>query len=191
MSGGIRKEEVEHLKHMVAVLVENSPGVLTRVAGLFARRGFNIDSLAVGVTDDPNISRMTIVVDGDDATLEQVSKQLNKLINVIKVSDISASDSVSRELALVKVHADPARRAQILQIVDIFRAKVVDVGKRSMIIEITGDQEKVDALIQLLREFGIKEVVRTGKIAMDRGVKVIKYEKEDATDEQDLLRWGR
>ena len=179
------------MKHMVAVLVENSPGVLTRVAGLFARRGFNIDSLAVGVTDDPNISRMTIVVDGDDATLEQVSKQLNKLINVIKVSDISASDSVSRELALVKVHADPARRAQILQIVDIFRAKVVDVGKRSMIIEITGDQEKVDALIQLLREFGIKEVVRTGKIAMDRGVKVIKYEKEDATDEQDLLRCGR
>lgn len=178
------------MRHTVAVLVENSPGVLTRVAGLFARRGYNIDSLAVGITDDPAVSRITLVVEGDQAVLEQVNKQLNKLINVIKVSDITV-DAVSRELALVKVNAEPSRRSQILQIVDIFRAKIVDVGKKSMIIEVTGDQEKIDALLQLCSEFGIKEVVRTGKIAMDRGAKFIKYEKGEERYEPDVLRWGR
>lgn len=178
------------MRHTVAVLVENSPGVLTRVAGLFARRGYNIDSLAVGITDDPAISRITLVVEGDEAVLEQVNKQLNKLINVIKVSDITV-DAVSRELALVKVNAEPSRRSQILQIVDIFRAKIVDVGKKSMIIEVTGDQEKIHALLQLCSEFGIKEVVRTGKIAMDRGAKFIQSEKGEERYEPDVLRWGR
>lgn len=175
------------MKHTIAVLVENSPGVLTRVAGLFSRRGFNIESMAIGVTENPKISRMTIVVDGDLKTLEQIEKQLNKLINVLKVSDISGEESVSRELALIKVNAEPSRRAQILQVVDIFRAKIVDVGKKSMIIEITGDSEKVEALMQLVEEFGIKEIVRTGKIAMERGTKFIKIEKESEERESDVL----
>ncbi len=184
------------MRHTLAVLVENSPGVLVRVAGLFSRRGFNIESLAVGVTEDPRISRMTIVVEGDDRVVEQVSKQLNKLINVLKVSDLSEEESVARELALIKVNADPAHRASVLQIVDIFRAKVVDVGKRSMVIEITGAEEKINALLDLLREFGIKEVVRTGKIAMARGARVVKNEKETVEKEvngngQDLLRQRR
>ncbi len=179
------------IKHTVAVLVENNPGVLTRVAGLFSRRGFNIESMAIGVTENPKISRMTISVEGDHKVLEQIEKQLNKLINVLKVADIAAEDSVSRELALIKVNAEPSRRAQILQIVDIFRAKVVDVGKKSMIIEITGDSEKVEALIQLVEEFGIKEVVRTGKIAMERGSKLVRIEKESEERESDVLRYGR
>lgn len=179
------------MRHTLAVLVENHPGVLARVAGLFSRRGFNIESLAVGVTENPRISRMTIVVEGDDATLEQVSKQLNKLVNVLKVSDITPDESVSRELALVKVHADPGQRASIIQIVDVFRAKIVDVGKRTMIIEITGDEDKVNALLELLQEFGIKEVVRTGKIAMARGVRIIKYDKGERENGEDVLRWGR
>lgn len=166
------------MRHTLAVLVENSPGVLTRVSGLFARRGFNIHSLAVGPTEDPRISRMTIVVEGDDRILEQVTKQLNKLVNLLKVSDVSAEEAVSRELALIKVHADPPQRQSIMQIVEIFRAKIVDVGKRTMIIEITGDEDKVDALLKLLRDFGIKEVVRTGKIAIVRGTKIIKYERQ-------------
>jgi len=178
-----------------AVLVENSPGVLARVAGLFSRRGYNIESLAVGVTQDPSISRMTIVVEGDKRTLEQVSKQLNKLINVLKVSEIAEEESVDRELALIKVHSEPHQRANILQIVDIFRAKVVDVGPRSLIVEITGNEQKIDALLELAKEFGIKEVVRTGKIAMVRGNRVIKYspkKEEESTDHgQDVLRWRR
>lgn len=179
------------MRHTLAVLVENSPGVLARVAGLFSRRGFNIESLAVGVTQDPRISRMTIVVEGDDRTIEQVSKQLNKLINVIKVSDITSDPYVGRELSLIKVHAEPASRPHIMQIIDVFRAKVVDVGKRSIIVEITGDEEKIDAFLEIMREFGIKEVVRTGKIAMVRGSKIIKCEKGDSEDGEDLLRSGR
>ncbi len=154
-----------------AVLVENQPGVLTRVAGLFGRRGFNIKSLAVGVTQDPLLSRMTIVVDGDEAVLEQVQKQLGKLINILKVSVLEEDAAIGRELALVRVHAPPAQRAAIMQVADIFRAKIVDVARRSMVIEVTGDEDKVSAMVELLREFGIIEVVRTGKIAMARGSK--------------------
>lgn len=160
------------MRHTLAVLVENHPGVLARVAGLFSRRGYNIESLAVGITDDPRISRMTIVVEGDERDLEQVGKQLNKLVNVIKVSNISHNECIARELALVKVNAEPARRASVMQLADIFRAKVVDVGKKTMVIEITGDEDKVDAMLNLAREFGIREVVRTGRIAMVRGSKV-------------------
>jgi acetolactate synthase-1/3 small subunit len=165
------------MKHTLAILVENKPGVLTRVAGLFSRRGFNIESLAVGVTENQDVSRMTIVVSGDDNILEQVEKQLNKLIDVIRVSDIPAEDSVSRELALIKVGVDSTTRAEVMQIVDIFRAKIVDVGIKSLVVEVTGDESKINAIEQLLRQFGIKEMVRTGKIAMNRGAKVVQSEK--------------
>lgn len=165
------------MKHTLAILVENKPGVLTRVAGLFSRRGFNIESLAVGVTENPDTSRMTIVVNGDDHVLEQVEKQLNKLIDVIRVSDIPIDESVNRELALIKVGVDSATRAEVMQIVDIFRAKIVDVGAKSLIIEVTGDGSKINAIEQLLRQFGVKEMVRTGRVAMNRGAKVVKTEK--------------
>jgi acetolactate synthase-1/3 small subunit len=165
------------MKHTLAILVENKPGVLTRVAGLFSRRGFNIESLAVGVTENTDTSRITIVVSGDDNILEQVEKQLNKLIDVIRVSDIPPEDSVSRELALIKVGVDSTTRAEVMQIVDIFRAKIVDVGIKSLVIEVTGDESKINAIEQLLRQFGIKEMVRTGKIAMNRGAKVVQSEK--------------
>ena len=158
------------MRHTLSVLVENHPGVLSRVSGLFSRRGFNIESLAVSTTEDPTISRMTIMVDGDDTVVEQVTKQLNKLIDVIKVFDIS-KDSVMRELALIKVNAGPSDRNEIIQIINIFRAKVVDMSKTSITIEITGDSEKISAIEELLRPFGIKEMVRTGAIGMDRGGK--------------------
>ncbi|AKB14111.1 acetolactate synthase small subunit [Methanosarcina thermophila MST-A1] len=161
------------MKHTLAVLVENKSGVLSRVASLFSRRGFNIDSLAVGVTEDPSISRMTIVVQGDDHVLEQVTKQLNKLVDVIKVSDIGGDDSVERELALIKVAADVNTRAEIIQIANIFRARIVDVASKSMTIEVTGDDAKIEAIQKLLRQFGIKEMVRTGKIALVRGPKKV------------------
>ncbi|MFZ3060460.1 MAG: acetolactate synthase small subunit [Candidatus Methanoperedens sp.] len=166
------------MKHTLAVLVENKPGVLTRVAGLFSRRGFNIESLAVGVTENADTSRITIVVSGDDHVLEQVEKQLNKLIDVIRVSDIPPDESVSRELALIKVGVDSTTRAEVMQIVDVFRAKIVDVGIKSLVIEVTGDEGKINAMEQLLRHFGIKEMVRTGKIAMNRGAKVVQVEKK-------------
>ena len=138
------------MKHTLAILVENKPGVLTRVAGLFSRRGFNIESLAVGVTENLDTSRITIVVSGDDNILEQVEKQLNKLIDIIRVSDIPAEDSVSRELALIKVGVDSNTRAEVMQIVDVFRAKIVDVGIKSLVIEVTGDESKINAIEQLL-----------------------------------------
>ncbi|MBS3978013.1 MAG: acetolactate synthase small subunit [Syntrophomonadaceae bacterium] len=159
------------MKHTLAVLVENRPGVLTRIAGLFSRRGYNIDSLAVGRTENPAISRMTIVVEGDDRVIEQVGKQLYKLIDVIKLTDITSEEYVDRELFLIKVNADPAARGEIMQIVDIFRARIVDIGKNSLIIEATGDEGKINAIESALRPFGIREVVRTGKIAMVRGPK--------------------
>jgi len=165
------------MKHTLAILVENKPGVLTRVAGLFSRRGFNIESLAVGVTENQDVSRITIVVSGDDNVLEQVEKQLNKLIDVIRVSDIPAEESVNRELALIKVGVDSTTRAEVMQIVDVFRAKIVDVGIKSLVVEVTGDESKINAIEQLLRQFGIKEMVRTGKIAMNRGAKVVQSEK--------------
>ncbi len=161
------------MKHTLAVLVENRYGVLSRVAGLFARRGYNIDSLAVGVTEDPTISRMTIVVRGDDLVLEQVTKQLNKLIDVIRVTDLRSEDTVERELALIKVNADVNNRSEIMQIADIFRAKIIDVASKSMVIEVTGDENKIKAIEQLLKPFGIKEMVRTGKIALRRGSKSV------------------
>jgi acetolactate synthase-1/3 small subunit len=161
------------MKHTLAVLVENKSGVLSRVASLFSRRGYNIDSLAVGVTEDPDISRITIVVHGDDHVLEQVTKQLNKLIDVIKVSDIGADDAVERELALIKVAADVDTRSEIMQIANIFRARIVDVAPKSMTVEVTGDENKIQAIEKLLRQFGIKEMVRTGKIAMVRGSKKV------------------
>lgn len=161
-------------KHALSVLVENHPGVLSRVAGLFSRRGFNIDSLAVGVTENKEISRMTIIVDGDDYTVEQVSKQLNKLIDIIKIKQLDKDDSVRRELALIKVTATASTRAEIIQIVEIFRANIVDVSKNTVTIEISGGTDKVAALEDMIRGFGIKEIVRTGTIAIERGNKYIK-----------------
>jgi len=161
------------MKHTLAVLVENKSGVLSRVASLFSRRGYNIDSLAVGVTEDPEISRMTIVVHGDDHVLEQVTKQLNKLVDVIKVSDIGGDETVERELALIKVSADVSTRAEIIQIADIFRARIVDVAPKSVTVEVTGDEAKIEAIEKLLRQFGIKELARTGKIALVRGPKKV------------------
>lgn len=158
-------------KHTLSVTVENRPGVLTRVATLFRRRGYNIDSLTVGRTESPDVSRMTIVVEGDDRIIEQVNKQLYKLVDVIKVMDITQDKAVERELALFKVKADNTVRAEIVQIVDIFRARIVDIGKNSLIIEVTGDENKIDAIEESLRPFGIMEMVRTGKVAMVRGNK--------------------
>lgn len=162
------------MKHTIAVIVENKSGVLTRIAGLFSRRSFNIDSLSVGATDNPDYSRMTITVHGDRDILEQVIKQLSKLINVIRVSELEPGESIERELAIIKVSADKESRSEIMQIVNIFRAKIIDVSHRSMIIEVTGDEEKIDAMVQLLRQFGIKEMARTGKVSMVRGARVIK-----------------
>ncbi len=156
------------MKHTISVLVENHFGVLTRVAGLFSARGFNIDSLAVGETHDPTISRMTIVVTGDDRIVEQIVKQLDKLIDVIKVEDVTGEDLIDRELLLVKVNADAAGRNDIMQIVNTFRAKIVDVNPQTLTIEVTGGESKIDAIIELLSPFGIRETARTGLIAISR-----------------------
>jgi acetolactate synthase I/III small subunit len=161
-------EKKETKKHTISVLVENHFGVLARIAGLFSARGFNIESLAVGETEDKEISRMTIQVTGDENILEQVMKQLNKLIDVIKVLEIS-KNSVKRDLILIKVNVSKDTRSEIMQIVDIFRAKIIDVSKDSMIIEMTGQEDKIDAIISLLTPFGIKELARTGAIALIRG----------------------
>jgi len=157
------------MQHTITVLVENKPGVLARVSGLFARRGFNIESLAVSITDDPTVSRMTIVVTGDDSTLDQINKQTWKLIDVIKVVDYSEIPIVERELALIKVGAQTIERPAIMQIVDIFRAKIIDISDSTFTIEVTGGIDKVNAIEDLLRPYGIQEIVRTGKIAMARG----------------------
>lgn len=159
------------MRHTISVLVANEFGVLSRISGLFSGRGFNIESLSVAETLDPTVSRMTIVTRGDDKVIEQINKQLNKLINVIKVHDFIGEEHIERELALIKVTSTPESRAEILSIVDIFRAKVVDVSPRSYTIETTGDEEKIAAITELFRPFGIKEIVRTGKIAMARSPK--------------------
>jgi len=156
-------------KHTLVALVEDKPGVLNRIASLFRRRAFNIQSLAVGGSEQPGLSRMTIVVVGDSAQVEQVRKQLDKLINVVKVSDITEDDMVTRELALIKVKATASTRSEIMQIVDIFRANIVDVAPGSLTVEVTGDEDKLDSLLGLLRDFGVKEVSRTGRIALTRG----------------------
>jgi acetolactate synthase-1/3 small subunit len=159
------------MKHIISVLVENKSGVLAKVAGLFSRRGFNIDSLAVGPTDDKSISRITIVVNAENHSIEQITKQLYKLINVIKIQELDPANIVERELVLIKVSADSRTRPEILEVVSIFRANIVDVGKKTLMIEITGSNRKVNALEDLLRPFGILELVRTGKIACMRGSK--------------------
>ena len=156
-------------KHTVVALVEDRPGTLNRIASLFRRRGFNIDSITVGHSETPKLSRVTIVVDGANTTVEQVRKQLDKVIDVVRVSDITGEDTIARELALIKVKAAPANRSEIMQIVDIFRANIVDVAADSVTIEVTGDEQKVNSLLNLLRSFGIRELARTGRIAMPRG----------------------
>jgi acetolactate synthase-1/3 small subunit len=158
-------------KHTLSVTVENRPGVLTRVATLFRRRGYNIESLTVGASEDPSVSRITIVVFGDDQVIEQVTKQLYKLVDVIKIVDITDERAVERELVLIKVKADPSVRAEIVQITDIFRGRIVDIGGNTLIIEATGDSGKIDAIEDSLKPFGILELVRTGKVAMVRGWK--------------------
>ncbi len=157
-------------KHTLVALVEDKPGVLNRMASLFRRRGFNIESIAVGQSEIPNLSRVTIVVDGTTTSVEQVRKQLDKVIDVVRVSDITDDSIVARELALIKVRATSATRSEIMQIVDIFRANIVDVGLESVTVEVTGDEAKISSLYNLLRGFGIKELARTGRIAMTRGV---------------------
>ena len=156
-------------KHTLSVLVEDRPGVLTRIAGLFSRRGFNIESLAVGPTEHPDISRMTVVVDVDELPLEQVTKQLNKLVEVIKIVELEPSSSVQRELLLVKVRIDQATRSHVLETVQLFRAKVVDVSPDALTIEATGDVDKLAALLRLLEPFGVRELVQSGLVAMARG----------------------
>ena len=157
------------MKHTLVALVEDKPGVLTRMASLFRRRGFNIESIAVGHSELPDLSRMTIVVSGSANILEQVRKQLGKVVDVVKVADVTEDNITVRELALIKVRATSTTRSEIIEIVDIFRASIVDVATDSLTIEITGDEDKVDSLLNLLRSFGIKEVARTGRIAMLRG----------------------
>lgn len=156
-------------KHTLVALVEDRPGVLTRMASLFRRRGFNIESIAVGHSEIPDLSRMTIVVNGSANILEQVRKQLGKVVDVVKVVDVTGDNITARELALIKVKATSATRSEIIEITDIFRANIVDVASDSLTIEITGDEDKVDSLLSLLRSFGIKEIARTGRIAMLRG----------------------
>ncbi|MBL7124305.1 MAG: acetolactate synthase small subunit [Actinobacteria bacterium] len=159
------------MNHIISVLVENKAGVLAKISGLFSRRGFNIESLAVGTTENEKISRITLVVNAEKHSIEQVIKQLYKLINVIKIQELDPSNIVERELVLIKVSTDSRARAEILEIVNIFRANIVDVGRKSLLIEITGNSKKVKGLEELLRPYGILELVRTGKVACNRGSK--------------------
>ena len=161
------------MRHVISILVENEFGVLARVAGLFSGRGFNIESLSVAETLDPTVSRITLVTRGDDQVVEQIGKQLNKLICVIRVGDFTETEHVERELVLIKVAADATTRGELANIVDIFRAKIIDVSRESYVVEITGAEDKVNALIELLKPLGILEIVRTGKVAMYRGTRVL------------------
>ena len=159
------------MRHVISVLVDNEPGVLSRISGLFSGRGFNIESLNVAETLDPGISRMTLVTSGNEQIIEQIIKQLNKLVNVIKVFDLTGSDFVEREMAMVRVNAESSSRAEVLRILEIFRGRVVDVSPKSYTFEITGDEKKIQAVIELLAPFGIIEIVRTGKVAIARAKK--------------------
>ncbi len=173
----------EIMKHVISVLVDNEPGVLSRISGLFSGRGFNIESLNVAETLDPTISRMTLVTYGNDQIIEQIMKQLNKLVNIIKVVDLTGSDYVDREMALIKVNAKAASRAEVLRIVDIFRGQVVDVSPISYTLEITGNDRKIQAVIDLLSPIGIIEVVRTGKVAISRHKKSISRSEREHDEE--------
>ena len=160
-------------KHTLTALVQDRPGVLNRVVSLVRRRGINISSLAVGHSETPELSRLTFVIDGDDYSVEQATKQLYKLIDVVRVSEFAEDQVVARELALIKVRTTPASRSEVIEIVDIFRAKIVDVAPSSIIVETTGDEEKIDALMALLKPFGIREVMRSGRLAMQRGQEIL------------------
>jgi len=157
------------VKHTLSVLVLNKPGVLARISGLLSRRMFNIESITAGYSEEPNITRITIVVQGDDLVLEQVINQLSKLIDVIKIKELPMEETIARELALIKVRALPEKRADIVNIVNIFRANIVDVNRETMVIELTGDEDKINALCEVLTDHGIVEIVRTGKVALNRG----------------------
>ena len=157
------------MRHTISVLVENKSGVLARVAGLFSGRGYNIDSLNVAETEDDTVSRMTIVARGDDRVLEQITKQLNRLVDVIKVSDLTSENHVDRELVMIKVSAQPGTRSEIIHIADIFRANIVDVSHETLIIRVTGDEDKIEAMISILSPYGVKEIARSGKVAIARG----------------------
>lgn len=170
-------------KHTISVLVENESGVLTRVTSLFSGRGYNIESLCVAETLDPTVSKMTIVTSGNEAVIEQIVKQLNKLVCTIKVVDLTESKYIDRELALIKVNAEEKHRAEILRIVDIFRGKVVDVSAKTFVVEVTGDEEKIDAILNLLRPMGIKDIARTGRIAMARGAGSFKEKDREGREE--------
>lgn len=159
------------MRHVISVLVENKVGILARITGLISGRGFNIDSLAVGETENPEFSRITIVVKGDDAILEQVRKQIGKIIDVIKVIDFTQEEFIERDLMLLRINAPTGKRGEIIEIVDIFRGKIVDVGQKDIVIEIAGTEDKLEAMVSLLRPYGIKELVRTGSIAIARGIK--------------------
>ncbi len=169
------------MRHTISILVENEFGVLARVAGLFSGRGFNIDSLTVAKTLDSSLSRITLVTEGDDRIVEQITKQLNKLICVIKVSDFQNTPHVEREMALIKVAADERTRGEILNIINIFRAQVIDAGPRSFVIEVTGDEGKITAILDLLKPLGVKEIVRTGKVAVQRGLQTLSAMTADKT----------
>jgi len=156
-------------KHVLSVLVENKAGVLTRIAGLFARRGFNIDTLAVGPTEDPEISRITMTLDGAEHPIDHVTKQLHKLVNVLKIRDLEPEETIAREMALLKISADGATRAEVMQLADIFRSRIIDVSSRTVTIEVTGTAEKIEAFETMVKPFGIVEMVRTGEIAIARG----------------------
>lgn len=170
------------MRHTFGVLVENHFGVLSRVAGLFSRRGFNIESLAVGPTEDPVVSRMTIVMDGDGRMREQMVEQLNKLVDVIRVEALAPDAMVDRELALIKVAADRHNRAAVMQVVDVFRGQVVDVSKESLMVEITGDERKISALLEVLADYGVLEIARTGTVAISRGPRSL-HPEETASEE--------
>ena len=173
------------MRHIISVLVENEFGVLAKVSGLFSVRGFNIESLCVAETRDPTISRITLVTSGDDSVLQQVTKQLNKQVNVVKVCDFSDTSSVERELALIKVAANDENRGEVLSVVNIFRGKVVDVAAESYVIEVTGTQDKTEALLQLLEPFGVLEIVRTGVVALWRGGDVLRHAPRESAPEVD------
>ena len=175
----------ETMKHVISVLVDNEPGVLSRISGLFSGRGFNIESRNVAETLDPTVSRMTLVTFGNDQIIEQIMKQLNKLVNIIKVVDLTGSDYVDREMALIKVNAKAASRAEVLRIVDIFRGQVVDVSSTSYTLEITGNDRKIQAVIDLLSPIGIMEIVRTGKVAIPRHKKIGTKSEKDTDAESE------